>query len=356
MLSFLLAFLFSTAIAEDLPPAAVSDGALIDQPSPEPIAEPTPAAPPAASPHEWLALAWKRGHQGDWDGARIAAERAAETPGDHQEEARYTLGFAQEWSRDNAKALATYDQLLSDWPSGSRTVDARFRRAEVLGKMGRHREALAGLRDAVGNGKGLDADDRLKVDLLRGTWELARGKASKGRKLIEASLADAVPTQVPWYQGMARSALADRVALEARARVLRGKPGPDKKTLPKRAQALLDIEAQIDRTIDLAEPRWILEELLTLGAAYDQLGGDLLAAPVPKLPPLSDEIYRKEVARRAETVRVKGLRAYELAIEHAAKVNYVGPERDRCLAARDAIQAAIEGASIEAAATAPTGP
>jgi hypothetical protein len=272
----------------------------------------------ASDPAELVADGWDRVLEADYDGATLLARKALESPAESAEEATYLLGFATEWGGNPREAVSIYNEQLETWPSGVFAIDARFRRIEARGHSGDTSGALKALRRDFKRQRSLSSDDALKVGLLEATWLIQSGKDKKGTKKLERLL---LQPGVPYYHALARATLCRLLVQRSHSHSL-DEPRTFDARLSQRA-ALLDAAlAQLEPTIALSQHRWALIQLHLLGLGYERLGDDLLRAPTAALSASEQGISPANRARRVEGLWMKGLKFYDLGIDHAARVQW----------------------------------
>jgi len=301
------------------------------------------AAPEVIGPAERLEEGWERVRRGDYEGGNIMADQVLTTgQSEYEEEGRYLKAFSLEWGGRLEEALAVYEESLSRWPEGRYHRDCLFRKTETIGKLGRYDEALKLLKVNFGSEKDLSEEDQLKIDLLKGIWLVEQGKEKPGIRAISKSLGQSSPDQVTWYQGQASSVLVRAAVSQLRNLPLKGGQGKMRKQLATQAVLVSGAESLLKRTIDLQEPAWIIDQLHSIGTAYQILGDHLRAAPVGALDGIQLAAYEQELRGQVETVYIKALKYYDLGLEHAARVQWSGSAVDDLHNAREALTAKIE--------------
>lgn len=302
------------------------------------------AAQDAATPDDLVHLARERARNGDYEGARLVAEEAAAVPGPHQRTARYLVALSWEYDGDLEQALALYGALLAEEPGDE---DVVFRRAEVLGKLGRYAEARDQL-DVLfhGNGvKGRAPADELKLRLLEATWDLELGKARRGLKRLDRALAAADPATAPWYQGLARRAIVAHATSTAEALVFVGSDGEKERALEQRAALIALAEQELAALVrlDPSATEHALDGFVRLARTYEDLGDDLLAeSPLVKLTEEQRALNRKLLLERVEKVWVKGTLYYDRGLELAATRDWTAEPVPTMHAGHDALVAKVD--------------
>lgn len=249
----------------------------------------------------------------------------------------YQRGITAELAGDLERARDLYrEAIVLTGDDVLASADARFRLAGVLEELGdatgalREVEALEGLR-------GLPPADALSVALQAGIAGVAAGER-RAIGDLEAALGEAEAAgSHPWLRAKARYVIARALLDEADATLLVGGERKVVRRLTARAEAVAAAEQQVLAVIQVGEVEWILAALLRLGDSYRALGDALVAAPVPRrLEPAEAEVYRAEVASRAENVRRKARHAWSQGVELAARFGvesrHVATLRDRLAA------------------------
>ncbi len=305
-----------------------------------------PAAAVEAAPVElarWSAEARldearRRIMDADYLGARLLITEALAEPDPPVEEATYLLGIAWELGGHVELAMETYARALQAHPGGAHTADLRFRMAECYGRLGAWEDALAW---AGAVGRQSNKEDRLKVDLVVGIWRTEAGLRRAPRRL-ERTLRRAPEAAVTYYQAKAHAALARDLVSRSDALDLDAPEDVQVARLDERARLVTEAESHVAATARLEEPEWVLDGLLTVGAGYESVADDLLAAPAPPLGPDDLALFHQLIAQRAEVLRVKAAHYYDEGLAMAGRLQWdsrrVG-ELERALAA---VQARIE--------------
>ncbi len=303
--------------------------------------DPPPDAHATASSDALVHLARIRADEGDHEGARILLDQARERPGADLDAILYLEGIAWEFGGDPATAIARYEEGLERWPEGPNTKHRRFRKAEALGTLGSPREALRALRRI--RVSRLDDFDRRKYRLVEGVFLVDLGRSRRGLRRLHRWLERVPEDELTFYQGKARAAIAREWSREAAALDLEVGERRQVRRLEARARLLAAIEALVTEIAHLEEPEWVLEGLLVLGDAYDRIGIDLRAHPrPPSLTSAQLELYEEEIGRRVETVWVKGLRAYQMGLDLAGRVQWEGRRVTALEEAAAELQARLE--------------
>lgn len=317
--------------------ASAEDAAAVDPGSPATESLAPPAEPVVATVAERLELARDRARRGDLDGAELLVAQVEPLLSvDHEHaEAAYLRAWILEHRGQTREALIAYDTLVRGHPVSPLVPDARFRAAEcaaALGDFAQARERLAALPAQQGA-------DAVKVDLLLRVWALEERPGGKRRVALEHALAGAPADQAPVTQARARLAVLDDLLAEAASYDLQTRERRFKRHLDRRARLLREAEAQLVDIVRSEQIAHALVGLAHLGAAYERLGDDLLAAPAPQLTDDQRAIYEAELRKKAEILWVRAQNYYERGVDLALRTQWAGPE----LAELEDAQAAVIG-------------
>ncbi len=296
----------------------------------------------AASAQDLLDEGWRRVDTRDFAGARIVAEQLGSGFPEHAEEASYVVGVAWSLEGDAANALDVFEQMATTWPDGARADDVAFRSGLALAELGRFREARRALRPLKPYAE-LQPADQHKIALAEAQWTLRQGRTRKGLRAMVGALAVVPEGSVTWFQAAARTALVEVLVHNSNETDLSVPERKWEKVLTERAQLLAGAEGQLQLTIGLDEPGFVLRQLLLMGEAYLDLGDDLLAAKAPRLSAEEAERYAAQVEELAVTQYVKSTRYFDLGLQLAAQVRWEGPVVDALTVGMDLAEARVEG-------------
>lgn len=313
---------------------ALSSSAVAEEPAPDPVPIERSDA------QELTDEGWRRIELGDNEGARLLAVQARRRPGADHGELAYMEALSWAFAGDHDNALARLNDVLVVFPGHRRAGDAAFRIALVHDEAGHPSEARGAL-GALKPWKSLPLEAQHKVALCDAAWLIDIGRTRRGIRRLRNTMED-VTEGLTWYRARAVRSLLD-LALDQAARLRFD--GPERrfpKVLEARATLISAAEAQVALMIDLEEPEFVLRGLYQLGQAYEAVGDDLLAAPMPELSKNQLDIYQHEVARRAANQWIKASRYYDLGLEHAGSVHWEGPLLDQLVSAHAAVAARIE--------------
>lgn len=300
----------------------------------------------AIPPDQLHEEAVERRKLGDYEGAEARLRYlAARQDGPSIELA---LGITLELEERYADALGCYDAVLAKWPNAPEATNAAFRRALVLGDLGRHAESLAQVRALLRRGEGgsrrtsprksWTERDRQTLELVRGVEELDSGHVRRGLRRIHRTLVALQGTDaIPWIRARARAAVVHHLLDEAASIPLVGNKRAAR-NLKRRAALMSQAEDQVIAIARLKQVEYALLGVEQLGDAYMRLHDDMLAAPPPHR--LTDEqvaIYRQEVASKAKILQAKAWRFYDEGVSLALRSGWQGHLAHDLKARRDAI-------------------
>jgi tetratricopeptide (TPR) repeat protein len=321
----MILFLLASALAA--PPAGTppsGDAPLPDTPVGLPASDAAPM-PPLRDAAQIIDQAIEIRRNGDVDGARslLLAAEPMMTP-ELRSRYLYQRGVTEElaWKPEEAKAF--YEQVIA--LGGNDQLDAIFRHAMVLEQLGDDDGALKDIL-RLAKVRGLDEDDQTTVDLARGISEVNAGRVHKGVKRLNKVLASVEGTdKYTYYRAKARYTLAKALLDDAAKLDLTGGEHRVVRRLKRRADDIKAAEGQVEAVANLKEPEWVLAGLIALGDGYAGLA-DAVADSTPprKLSDAEKDVYRQEVAKKAENVRTKAYHAYDSGVALAARIAWDSP-------------------------------
>lgn len=330
-MSFFALVLVASALADPVDPDAVSE-------SESTAEEPAEARP--ATPEELVTEAWRRIDLADFEGARIVARQAIAGAPDAEVQARATaaVGAALELEGRPAEALPFYAEVLRLSNDPVLAQHMHFRTAESLGVLGRYDEARAALA-RLGDPADHPRLDALKIELLLGIWLVESGERDAGLKALGEQLAGIGPDEIAFHQAKARATVARALCDEAAELALEGRERKQVKRISQRATLIRAAEKQVVAAIELKEPEWALEGLLVLGAAYERVGDDMLALPLPRSVVRAglEADYATLMHDRVEILWVKAGKHYDQGVDLAVRLDW----RSRRIAQLEAASTAV---------------
>jgi hypothetical protein len=279
-------------------------------------------------------------------------------------EASYLLGVALqdmgelsasiEALRAVAPPLAGDDAPPAPHP---RAMDARFRVAMALGRLGRPSEALMEIaalpvrelhREARARGEGVRADVR-KLRLCEAAWRFRAAPSDETREALAQRIAQMPQGEATYFVAMAEAARV-HADLDAAMRIDLDVPLGDQATAVAARQALSrGAQEGIARIVALQEPLWVVDTVEHLGRQLEDFGDAVLRARRPLMTDAREALYRVQIERKAARWWIDALEAWKLGLDLAARVGLAGPEVDRVRAAHDALTLRVEALDSPAA-------
>lgn len=291
-------------------------------------AEPEPLIPPDATAPALVHQAADRMTSGDLDGADLLlAEAQRRGPDDRvQLEIDYQTANVLALRGAYADAREVYAAIAAR-PDTHRTLDSRFRVAELTGVLGDPEGALAGFNDLRPWGR-LPDEDQSKIALNRAWFTLQTGDTRRGMRRLRRALRKTETGTVSFYEAKAWAGIARAYADEAARVPIEGTDRKLRKRLAEREVYLAGAGSAVGQAVALQEPEWVLEGLLALADGFEQLGDDLLEAPEPS--DLTEEqllLYRQGMREqavatwmRAEVFLSKGVEVADQLAWHSDRV------------------------------------
>jgi len=294
-----------------------------------------------ALPRELLDEARRRMLLGDYEGARIVAEQALERDGDHQLDAHYLLGMGWEYDEQPKKALEIYERLLEEMPEGESTDDVVFRKAEALGRDARYAEALEVL-DTLGDPMERKDNDRVKMELLKGLWEIERGGTIAGVTRIVTTLESATVVDSPWHQAMARAKLISIGVAQADEIAFKGGKKKKARQLQERGQLVGLAEEQLVQIIGLDKPVWALHGFVDVAHGYRAFGQAMLDESNVRVKKRALPVYEEQRDSQVTQVWVKATKRLDRGIQYANQIGWTSDPLNELEADYIDLMAAIE--------------
>jgi tetratricopeptide (TPR) repeat protein len=234
---------------------------------------PAHAADADDPPGVWLAEARSLARHGDTAGARQSAAVALEMPGDHQRQAQLLIGATYELEGRLDEALALYEALADAYPRKDVPVAIRLRLATAHGKQQSWGKAKRALRPLLKDAT-LPPDRQLQAHMLRGLWDLDRGKDARGLARVAEALE--MPAASPWWRAQGHEALFDYALELARTYPAGRTPEALQEALQTRAELVAMAQQQTVHLIRLDQADTARRALLGLADLHEQTGLDVL--------------------------------------------------------------------------------
>jgi tetratricopeptide (TPR) repeat protein len=272
----------------------------------------------------------------------------AEFPGGrYGSAALYNAGLCLAQTGDRAEALARFERLLRELPDSPDVKHATFQAGHLLVDLERWAEAVA-RADALLARTDLDSPERMEALAMRAQALLGRALLARGGESFGAELAEAEKQAQqsltyyrthgaelaadPYYAAAANYVLAECIRLRAEQLVFPDTNQEEQKAiLVKRAQLLLDAMREYANTIThtttilQTNPKWAAASGYRIGAMYDKLWHDLMAAPIPSaLSPGAKELYPQELAKLIKPLLRHAIRYWELTLLMAERTGARG--------------------------------
>lgn len=264
---------------------------------------------------------------GDYAGAQIVAEEVLQSPGRYTLDARYLQAMSLEYQGEYGRAIAMYDDLLTEVRPSRFFDDIAFRRAEALGKAARFDEALDQL-DRLQADAARTPADHIKMDLLRGLWLLETRRGEKdGLTLLFATLDRATTVDARAHQALARARLAELSLNQSLDIPFRGTSRRKGKQMDERASLLSFATQQLTEIVRLDSPANALPLFIQLGGAYEAFGEAMLnESRVRRLNDDQRAIYEAERKEKVVAVWVNASRFYDRGHTYALNLSWEGSD------------------------------
>ncbi len=270
------------------------------------------------------------------------------------EEAGWYLerGIVEELAWRPEAAQAYFEEAVAR--GGEVAAEARYHLVTVLSEQGRHADARIVLRALQGT-RGLNPDFVPVLRVHEGVLDVHQGRPRRGEAHVRAGLrAIDDADRFAWAIGRGRFTLLDLAADKAESLPLSGRQARVTRNLRARVKALKVAEDQLYAVIETDEPEWITDSLLRMGDTWAALGEALVSSPPPAgLTPAQAEVYRIEIARKAEGPFTRAWTYYDRGADLAARVGWQAPTVDVLRARRDALAPQVPASGVAATGAAP---
>lgn len=250
--------------------------------------------------------------------------------------ALYNAGLCLAQTGDRDAALQHFQRLITELPNSPDVKHASFQLGHLLVDLERWPEALAAA-DALLARTDIDAPERMEAMAMRAQTLLGQGDLAAAEKQAQQSLTyyrtrGSELAADPFYAAAANYVVAECIRLRAEQLAFPDTNQEDqKRVLVKRAQLLLDAMREYANTITHTSgivntnPKWAAASGYRIGAMYDKLWHDLMAAPVPKtLSEGAKELYPKELAKLIKPLLRHAIRYWELTLLMAERTGGQG--------------------------------
>jgi len=248
----------------------------------------------------------------------------------------YNSGLCLAQIGDRDAALGRFQRLITELPNSLDVKHASFQLGHLLVDLERWPEALAAA-DSLLARTDIDAPERMEAMAIRAQTLLGQGNLVEAEKQAHQSLTyyrtrGSELAADPYYAAAANYVVAECIRLRAEQLAF-----PDtnqeeqKQVLVKRAQMLLDAMREYANTITHTSgivntnPKWAAASGYRIGAMYDKLWHDLMAAPVPAaLSAGAKEMYPHELAKLIKPLLRHAIRYWELTLLMAERTGGKG--------------------------------
>lgn len=303
-----------------------------------------PAYEPSAPPPELVEVfdrqeqarvydeALARRGDGDLVGAEHRLTWLIDVGGDPAE-MHYQLGIVHELQGEYEDAVSAYTAALES--DGSRSVDARYRRALCLDELGRWKDSVREYRK-LPRSVDYDRADWISIEMAQGVAELRAGNARRGAEMLDRAMRATDETEeMRWLRARTAFHLAEmELSAVEDLRLDTRKPG---KNLGRRAAALQNAEAHIVDVVKTGEPEWMLRAMLELGDAYADLHADMLATAPDDLEGEALELYYELLEQQTAVLKAKAYMSYDQGLVVASKFQLYNDTTEQLQRRRDAI-------------------
>ncbi len=234
--------------------------------------------------------------------------------------ALYNAGLCLAHDAKHEQALARFEALVTQLPASPDVKHATFQAGHINIKLERWDPALTDT-DALLSRDDLDSAERLEAMATRAQALLGKNSRSEARTQASQALsfyrthpAEQFPDA--YFVSAASFVHAETTRLSGETLAFPDTNQDEQRAvLIKRAQILLDAQREYFDTIRYTDPHWASASGHRIGAMYDTLWHDIMAAPVPSsLSPGAKEIYPQELAKLIKPLLRHAIRYWELTL------------------------------------------
>ncbi len=234
--------------------------------------------------------------------------------------AYYNAGLCLAQLGDKQAALARFEALITRLPSSPDVKHATFQAGHLRADLEQWEQALT-LSDALLARSDLDGPERVEAMSLRAQALLGGGDLEGAARQAQQALTyyrthpEDLATD-PYYAAAANFVVAETIRLRAENMAFPDTNQEEQRAvLVKRAQLLLDAQREYFNAVRFTNAHWAAASGHRIGAMYDKLWHDLMAAPVPKtLSEPAKAVYPQELAKLIKPLLRHAIRYWELTL------------------------------------------
>jgi len=255
--------------------------------------------------------------------------------------ALYNAGLCLAQKGEREPALHRFERLAQAYPGSLDAKHAGFQAGHLEVELQRYPQALARAEGLLASDQ-LDPPERMEALALRALSLLGVGRLDDAEKQGKEALsfyrtrAEQLAAD-PYFAAAANFVIGDCIRLRAEAITFPDTTQEEQKQLlVRRAQLLLDAmreyasTIQHTTTIRQTNPKWAAAAGYQIGAMYDRLWHDLMAAPVPAtLEPAARQYYPQELSKLIKPLLRHAIRYWELTLMMAERTGAQGEWVDR---------------------------
>ncbi len=233
----------------------------------------------------------------------------------------YNAGLCLAQLGQREAALLRFETLLQRLPEAPDVKHAAFQAGHLHADLQTWEQAL-GQANALLARSDLDASERVEAMALRsqallGLNDLEQAEHQAQQALAYSRTHGEEMAHDSFYVAAANFVVAETLRLRAE-----GLAFPDttqeeqREILLKRAQLLLDAQREYFNAIRYALPHWAAISGQRIGAMYEKLWRDIMAAPIPgTIPEAVKTVYPQELAKMVKPLLRHAIRYWELALK-----------------------------------------
>jgi tetratricopeptide (TPR) repeat protein len=232
----------------------------------------------------------------------------------------YNAGLCLARLGEKEQALARFEALVTKLPESPDVKHATFQAGHLRIALEHWAESVA-LSDALLARDDLDPSERVEAMAIRAQGLLGQGDTEQAERQARQALtfyrtrsADASLDE--YFAAAANFVIAETIRLRGESLTFPDTDQEEQRAiLVRKAQLLLDAQREYFNTIRHTNAHWAAAAGHRIGAMYDKLWHDIMAAPVPAhLPPAAQALYPQELAKLIKPLLRHAIRYWELTL------------------------------------------
>jgi len=257
--------------------------------------------------------------------------------------ALYNAGLCLQDRDDLEAAVERFERLLRERPNSPDVKHARFQLAAALVELERWDRAVE-VGEALLANEGLSSDERMEAMARRAQGLVGAERLDEAERQARSAVSyygtrtEDDQVRDNFFIAAANFVLAEVFRLRSEAiPIPQAEVEEQHAVLERKAQLLLDAQREYFNVMRHRHAHWAAAAGYRIGAMYDRLWGEIMAAPTP--PPdnpipagtedVYEEEYRLELARLVKPLIRHSIRYWELTLMMVERTGVQGEWKDR---------------------------